>query len=93
MVGYYMNIKDYLGAYADNGLFIRWDEQQLDGVLTIPLIIESTDIDTSGTGACNFTIAFKECNDIAKAPTQTWETDTDTNLIGNVVEESIYVQD
>lgn len=90
---YYMNLKDYLGAYADNGLVVRWDEQQMDGVLVIPITIESTDIDTSGAGACLFTINFQECQDDERPGGQTWESDTDTNLHTAVTAETITVQD
>lgn len=85
---YYFKLDPYIGD-----MFIRWDEEEQHGVLTIPITIRSADIDTSGSGACLFTFNYKECNDDERAYYQTWETDTLTNLSGAVTAETLTVSD
>lgn len=86
---YYLDLSEYM----TDGLFVRWDEQQMDGVIKADITFHSSDIDTSGTGDALFTFNVEECNDADNAFYQTWETDTLTNLAGSVTAETLEVQD
>lgn len=82
-----------LDPYITNGLLIRHDEEQKEGVLTLSLTIRSADIDTSGAGGAQFTLNMKECQGDEQAYNQTWETDTLGNLVAAPTAETFNVKD
>lgn len=90
------NGRDYfldLSPYLTRGMLIRWDENEMDGVVTVELRITSTDVDLSGAGHLLLTIDAKECQGEQQMYYGTYETDARTNWVGAPTSETLQIQD
>ena len=94
---YYIKLDTFIAQYgigdSEYGLFIRWDEEAHDVVFSVYVTIESSDLDTSGTGALLLSFNVYECSDDEDAAAQTWDSDTVDNFSSDPTEETATFQD
>lgn len=62
------------------GMFVRDDDSDIEPNFSVFFTIESSDLDTSGTGDLLLTFNMYECSDLEDAEAQTWDSDTVDNF-------------
>jgi len=79
---------------ATGGMFVRWDEQGMNGNLAIPVeFFCAGDLDTSGTGDTIWTFTIRECQAESNFYEQNYDADGVTNFAGGATTEQCELTD